>query len=248
MKVLVCISHVPDTTSKINFTPNYKAFDKNGIQFIINPHDEFTLTYAIGLKQTHGAQVTVVHVGASDSENSLRKALAMGADTAVRIDAVAEQSYFVAEQIANLVKQEKFDLILTGKESIDYNGGMVGGMLSGILGLPFINNCVGLQIKDQKAVAIREAQGVAYELAAPLPVVVAGQKGLVEQSDLKIPSIRGIMMARKKVIKIIAPVATSPSTKTILFEKPQENTACQMIDSKNLDAFIEILHKDIKLI
>ena len=248
MKILVCISHVPDTTSKINFTKDFKKFDKDGVQFVINPYDELTLTRAIWFKEQQGANVTVLHVGDATCENSLRKALAIGIDQAVRIDAHPENAYFVAVQIANFVKQEPFDLILTGKESIDYNGGMVGGILSAILDIPFINACTGLEIEEKTATAKRETEGGFQKLSCDLPLIVAGQRGLVEEKDSKIPSMKGIMMARKKSIKIIEPIATGKTTETIFFEKPEKKSNCQIIDSKDLDKLIDLLHNKEKVI
>ena len=197
MKILVCISHVPDTTSKINFTNNNTEFDSNGITYVINPYDEFGLTRAMVIKETSGATVTVINVGPSSTEPTLRKALAIGADNAVRINAEPTDANYVARLLANYAKNENFDLIITGRESIDYNGGAVPGMLATYLDIPFVNACLGLELNGNQATVIREIDGGKETLQGNLPMLLAGQKGLVEEKDLRIPAMRGIMMARK---------------------------------------------------
>ena len=203
MKILVCISHVPDTTSKINFTNNNTEFDSNGITYVINPYDEFGLTRAMVIKETSGATVTVINVGPSSTEPTLRKALAIGADNAVRINAEPTDANYVARLLANYAKNENFDLIITGRESIDYNGGVVPGMLATYLDIPFVNACLGLELNGNQATVIREIDGGKETLQGNLPMLIAGQKGLVEEKDLRIPAMRGIMMARKKPLTVI---------------------------------------------
>ena len=198
MKILVCISHVPDTTSKINFTDNDTKFDTNGVQFVINPYDEFALTRAMWFKEKQGATVTVVNVGEATSETTLRKALAIGADDAVRVNVEPTDGFFVAKQLAEVAKNGNYNLVLAGKESIDYNGGMVPGMLATILDYNFVNACIGLEIEGDNATISREIDGGKEVLSSSLPLVIGGQKGLVEEKDLRIPNMRGIMMARKK--------------------------------------------------
>ena len=198
MKILVCISHVPDTTSKINFTDNDTKFDANGVQFVINPYDEFSLTRAMWFKEKQGATVTVVNVGNASTEPTLRKALAIGADDAIRVNAEVVDGFFVATQLAEVVKNGNFDLVLAGRESIDYNGGMVPGMLATILGYNFVNGCIGLEVEGNSATISREIDGGSEKISADLPLVIGGQKGIVEEKDLRIPNMRGIMMARKK--------------------------------------------------
>jgi electron transfer flavoprotein beta subunit len=203
MKILVCISHVPDTTSKINFTENDLKFDDNGVQFVINPYDEFALTRAMWFKEKQGATVTVANVGNISTEPTLRKALAIGADNAIRVNTEATDGFAVAKELAEVVKSGEFDVILAGKESIDYNGGMVPGMLATLLDFNFVNACIGLEIEDNKATVSREIDGGKEILSCDLPLVIAGQKGLVEEKDLRIPNMRGIMMARKKPMTVL---------------------------------------------
>ncbi len=248
MKILVCISHVPDTTSKINFTENDKKFDSNGVQFVINPYDEFALTRAMWFKEKQGASVTVVTVGDASTEPTLRKALAIGADNAIRVDAVATDGFIVAKELAEVVKSGDYNLILAGKESIDYNGGMVPGMLAGLLDYNFVNACIGLEVESEKATISREIDGGKETLSCNLPLIIAGQKGLVEEKDLRIPNMRGIMMARKKPLSIVESTANDTATATTSFEKPAAKSACKLIDADNVDELINLLHNEAKVI
>ncbi len=248
MKILVCISHVPDTTSKINFTENDTKFDTNGVQFVINPLDEFSLTRAMWFKEKQGASVTVVTVGNIAVEPTLRKALAIGADDAIRVDAEATDGFFVAKQLAEVIGNGGYDLVLAGKESIDYNGGMVPGMVSELCGFNFVNACIGLEVNDNGFVAQREIDGGKETLEGKLPAVIAGQKGIVEEKDLRIPNMRGIMMARKKPLQILAPVEVPASTRTEKFEKPAAKGECKMVDAGDLDQLIDLLHNEAKVL
>ena len=248
MKILVCISHVPDTTSKINFTNNDSEFDTNGVQFVINPNDEFGLTRAIWFQEQQGATVTVVNVGSPDTEPTLRKALAIGANEAIRINAMPTDGYFVAQQLAEVVKTGGYDLIIAGKESLDYNGGMVPGMLAGLLGYNFLNSCVSLTVEGTEAKAAREIDGGKETINTTLPLIIGGQKGLVEEKDLRIPNMRGIMTARTKVLTILEPVAASIETKAVKFEKPAPKSAVKLVSADNLDELIHLLHSEAKVI
>ncbi len=248
MKILVCISHVPDTTSKINFKDENTQFDTNGVQFVINPYDEFALTRAMWLKEKQGASVTVVTVGNNTTEPTLRKALAIGADAAIRVNTEATDGFSVAKQLANVVKTGEFDLVLTGKESIDFNGGMVPGMLASLLDYNFVNACIGLEIEGNTATAEREIDGGKEIITAALPLVIAGQKGLVEEKDLRIPNMRGIMMARKKPLTIVEPIESTNTTTSISFEKPAVRGAVKLVAPDNIDELISLLHNEAKVI
>lgn len=248
MKIAVCISAVPDTTSKINFIENNTAFDREGVQFVINPNDEFGLTRAVWFKEKNQAEITVVNVGLEDTEAILRKAIAIGADHAVRINANPTDSSYVAQQISNYLKDQGFDLIITGKESIDFNGGMVHGMLAELLNIEVVHACTSLEIENGKAEIAREIDGGTEHLTCHLPLIVSGQKGLVEESDLKIPNMRGIMTARKKVIEVIEPMSTTCKTADIGFEKPSKKAEVELIEAENLDQLINKLHKEAKVI
>lgn len=248
MKVLVCISHVPDTTSKINFTNNDAEFDTNGVQFVINPNDEFGLTRAIWFKEQQGANVTVVNVGGPDAEATLRKALAIGADEAIRVNANPTDGFFVAKQLAAVIQNGAYDLVIAGKESLDYNGGMVPGMIAGFTNANFVNSCIGLSIEGTTVKAIREIDGGKETISTSLPLIIGGQKGLVEEKDLRIPNMRGIMTARTKALTILEPVEAAITTKAVKFEKPAPKSAVKLVSADNLDELVNLLHNEAKVI
>jgi electron transfer flavoprotein beta subunit len=220
----------------------------NGVQFVINPYDEFSLTRAMWFKEKQGASVTVVNVGNATTEATLRKALAIGADNAIRVNAEATDGAFVAKQLAEVVKNGGYDLVLTGRESIDYNGGMVPGMLAGMLDFNFVNSCIDLEVEGTGVSASREIDGGHEKVATELPAVIAGQKGIVEEKDLRIPNMRGIMMARKKPLQVVEPTAVASSTVTASFEKPAPKGAVKLIDPDNIDELISLLHNEAKVI
>lgn len=248
MKILVCISHVPDTTSKINFKDNDTQFDTNGVQFIINPNDEFGLTRAMWFKEQQSATVDVITVGDVSVEPTLRKALAIGADKAFRVDMNPKDGFEVAKQLATIAQEEAYDLIIAGRESIDYNGGMVPGMLAELIGANFVNNCIKLTVEDNQISAEREIDGGKEILSTSFPLVIGGQKGLVEESDLRIPNMRGIMMARQKPLEVKEAIQTEVKTTTNKFEKPAPKGAVTMVDKDNLDELIKLLHNEAKVI
>lgn len=248
MNILVCISHVPDTTSKINFTNSDTLFDTNGVQFVINPNDEFGLTRAIWFQEQQGANVTVVNVGGPETEPTLRKALAIGANEAIRVNANPTDGFFVAKQLAEVIKNGNYDLVIAGKESLDYNGGMVPGMIAGLLGFNFVNSCVALTIEGNSVTASREIDGGKEIVNSQLPLIIGGQKGLVEEKDLRIPNMRGIMTARAKVLTILEPVGGDSKTATVKFEKPAPKSAVKLVSADNLDELISLLHNEAKVI
>lgn len=248
MKILVCISSVPDTTSKINFTPDNCKFEPTGVQFIINPNDEFCLTKAILLKEKLGATITLINVGTAETEPILRKAYAIGADDIIRIDATPTDALMVATEIAKVAKEGAYDLIICGKESLDYNGGMVGGYLAALLDLPFINKCIGLEIEGNSVTAAREVEGGKELLSASLPLVIAGQKGLTQEKDLRIPNMRNLMAARTKAIEVRAAEAASKGTTIVGFEKIPAKQPVKMIAADDLDTLINLLENEAKVI
>ncbi|QZK89403.1 electron transfer flavoprotein subunit beta/FixA family protein [Flavobacterium sp. CHNK8] len=248
MKILVCISHVPDTTSKINFVNGDSEFDTNGVQYVINPNDEFGLTRAIWFQEQQGATVTVVNVGGPDTEPTLRKALAIGANQAIRVNATPTDGFFVAKQLAEVIKNGGYDIVIAGKESLDYNGGMVPGMIAGILGYNFLNSCTNLTVDGTAVKAVREIDGGKETVATTLPLIIGGQKGLVEEKDLRIPNMRGIMTARTKALTILEPVDATVNTKAVKFEKPAPKSAVKLVSADNLDELINLLHNEAKVI
>ena len=248
MKILVCISHVPDTTSKINFIEQNSKFDSNSVQFVINPNDEFGLTRAMWFKERQGATVDVVNVGMSETEPTLRKALAIGADAALRVNTAATDGFAVAFELSKIAKDGGYDLVIAGRESIDYNGGMVPGMIAAHMQASFVNNCISLDIEGDQAIAVREIDGGKETLSTPLPLVIGAQKGLVEESDLKIPNMRGIMMARKKSLQVVEPIGSDEKTACVNFEKPAPKSSVKMISADNIDELINLLHNEAKVL
>ena len=248
MKILVCISHVPDTTSKINFTEGDTKFDVNGVQFVINPNDEFGLTRAMWFKEKQGASIDVVNVGGPETEPTLRKALAIGADAAIRVNTIPTDGFYVAKQLANVVKNGGYDLVIAGRESIDYNGGMVPGMLAALTDSNYVTNCIGLEIDGSNVKAVREIDGGKENVSTSLPLVIGGQKGLVEESDLRIPNMRGIMMARQKPLTVVEAVDSNAELSTVKFEKPAPKGAVTLVSPDNLDELINLLHNEAKVI
>ncbi|MCP4978752.1 MAG: electron transfer flavoprotein subunit beta/FixA family protein [Maribacter sp.] len=248
MKILVCISNVPDTTSKINFTDGDTKFDTNGVQFVINPNDEFGLTRAMWFKEKQGATVHIATVGGQSAEPTMRKALAIGADEAIRVNAEPADGYFVAQQLAEVVKNGAYDLVIGGRESIDYNGGMVPGILATLLDMNFVNMCIDLQIDGTNATAVREIDGGKEKIATSLPLVIGCQKGLVDESDLRIPNMRGIMMARKKTLSVVEPIEATVATTDVNFDKPAPKGAVKLVDAANVEELVNLLHNEAKVI
>lgn len=245
MKILVCISNVPDTTSKITFTDNNTKFNTAGVQFIINPYDELALTRSLEITEKQGGTVTVINVGLADAEPSIRKALAIGANDAVRINAEPTDGYFVAEQIAAYAKNENYDLILTGRESIDYNGGQVAGLLGEMLGLPSVNAINTLEIENGIVTMTRDIDGGREKLTCKLPLVASA---LQELAEARIPNMRGIMSARTKPLKVVEATGSEKTTSTVSFELPAAKGSCKMIAPENAEQLIELLHTEAKVI
>jgi len=250
MKILVCISHVPDTTSKINFTDGDTKFDTNGVQFVINPNDEFGLTRAMWFKEKQAANVTVVNVGGPETESTLRKALAIGADAAIRVNAHPSDGIFVAKQLAKVMQDGGYDLVIAGRESIDYNGGMVPGMMAAMTNSNFVNTCISLEVDAStgSATATREIDGGKETVSTSLPLIIGGQKGLVEESELRIPNMRGIMQARQKPLTVVEPTGDAAATNSVKFEKPAEKGAVKLVSPDNIGELVSLLHNEAKVI
>ena len=244
MKILVCISHVPDTTSKINFVENNTKFDITGVQFIIGPYDDYALARAIELKEANpGTTVTVINVGLTDTEPTIRKALAIGADDAIRVNAEPTDSFFVAEQIAE--HAQGFDLILMGRESIDYNSGVVHAMVGDLLGLPSVSPVMKLEIEGTKAKMTREIEGGKEQVEANLPLVAGCQEPIAEW---KIPNMRGIMSARTKPLKVVEAKATQSQVALQKFELPAPKGAVKMISADNVAELVTRLKNEAKVL
>tara|TARA_B100000963_G_scaffold192101_1_gene167187 strand:- start:1629 stop:2375 length:747 start_codon:yes stop_codon:yes gene_type:complete len=248
MKILVCISSVPDTTSRINFIENETQFDRSGVQYVINPNDEFGLTRAIWLKERQSCEVHVICVGGIDTDPILRKSLAIGADQAFRVDTNPLEANQVAREISDFIKDKEYNLIIAGRESIDYNGGMVPGMIATLINANYVSNCVSLDVDKSNFKAIRETDGGKEEISGALPLVIGGQKGLVEESDLIIPNMRGIMMSRKKPLTIIESKYQTLQTQTVKYEKPPPKSEVKLVNAENINDLIDLLHNEAKVI
>ncbi|HJZ39825.1 MAG TPA: electron transfer flavoprotein subunit beta/FixA family protein [Bacteroidales bacterium] len=249
MKFLVCISNVPDTTTRVKFTDDNKKIDTSGIQWVINPWDELSLTRALELKDdpsTGIKSVTVAHVGLSGSEPTIRKALAIGADDAVRVNTEPEDAFSVASQLAEVVKQEKYDVILCGIESSDHNGSTVGGMLAELLSYPSVSAVSGLKFEDGNAVISREIDGGREILTVPTPFIAVVQKGIAKEP--RIAAMRGIMMARTKPIRVFEPISVTAYTEVTGYEKPKHRAACKFVDPENPGQLIELLQQEAKVL
>lgn len=246
MKLLVCISKSPDTTSKIAFTEGNSKFDENGVQYIVNPYDEwYALVRALELKEAGGGTVTVCTVGTATDDPIIRKALAIGADAAVRIDADPTDAYFTAMQIAEYAKTNEFDLVLTGKETINYNGSQVGGMLAEALDLPFVSLASKLEVNGTTATVESEVAGGVQVSEVTIPAVISCAKGMAEQ---RIPNMRGIMAARTKQLTVIPPADIQALTTFETYDLPPAKAACKMIDPENMDELVSLLHNEAKVI
>ncbi|MTI19920.1 electron transfer flavoprotein beta subunit/FixA family protein [Fulvivirga sp. RKSG066] len=245
MKILVCITHVPDTTSRIAFTDDNTKFDTTGIQFIIGPYDDYALARAVELKEQSGGSITVLNVGEAETEPTIRKALAIGADEAIRVNAAPTDSFFVAQQIAHVAKEGDYDLILMGRESIDFNGGMVHGMVGELLGLPSFSPVMTLDIDGDTAKMSREIEGGKEKLEVKLPFVAGCQEPIAEW---KIPNMRGIMSARTKPLNVVDPVDDSTQTKLENYELPPAKGEVKMIDAENVSELVDLLKNDAKVI
>ena len=246
MKFLVCISNVPDTTTKITFTPDNKEFNKAGVQFVINPWDEYALTRAIELKEAQGSgSVTVINVGEADTEPNIRKALAIGADDAIRVNAKPTDAFFVAEQIANVAKEGGYDVILMGRESIDYNGSQVHGMVGELLGIPTVAPAMKLDMNGNTATLEREIEGGKEIVEVSTPFVASCQQPMCEP---RIPNMRGIMTARTKPLKVVEPVGSGARTEVAEYALPPKKQGVKLIPAENAGELIKLLRNEAKVI
>ncbi len=245
MKILVCISNVPDTTTKINFSDDKKSFNATGVQFIINPYDEIALTRALELTEASGGTVTVINIGDASTEPTIRKALAIGATDAVRINAQPRDAYFVAKQIAAYAADKGYDMILTGRESIDYNGAQVASMIGELLDLPAVSIVKSLTIDGSTATLEREIEGGKEVISCPLPLVVSATEGMAEP---RIPNMRGIMSARTKPLTAVEPVEVPVLQQVVQFEKPAARSQVKLVQSEEVNQLVQLLHNEAKVI
>lgn len=245
MKILVCITHVPDTTSKIQFTDNNTKFDATGVQFIIGPYDDYALARAVELKEQSGGSVTVLNVGEAETEPTIRKALAIGADDAIRINAFPKDSLFVAKEIAKVAKEGGYDMILMGRESIDFNGGMVHSMVGELLGIPSFSPVMKLDVEGDTVKLAREIEGGKEYLEVSMPFVAGCQEPIAEW---KIPNMRGIMSARTKPLNVVEPSVDDVAAETTSFELPPAKGAVKMVDADNVAELVRLLKEEAKVL
>ncbi|WP_439474510.1 electron transfer flavoprotein subunit beta/FixA family protein [Algoriphagus formosus] len=245
MKILVCITHVPDTTSKIQFTDNNTKFDTTGVQFIIGPYDDYALARAVELRDQTGGKLTVLNVGLAESDPTLRKALAIGADEAIRVNADPKDSFFVASQIAHYAKEGGYDLILMGRESIDFNGGMVHGMVGEILGMPSFSPVMKLDVEGSTVKMAREIEGGKEMLEATLPLIAGCQEPIAEW---KIPNMRGIMSARTKPLNVVEAVSEETQAEATQYQLPPAKGAVKLIDKDNVGELVKLLKNEAKVL
>jgi len=247
MNILVCISKTPDTTAKIAFTEGNTKFDENGVQWIINPYDEwYSLVRAIEIKEKDPTtNIHLITVGGPEAEPIIRKALALGGDEAIRVNSNSNDSYVIAQQIAAIAKQGAYDLIMTGKETIDYNSACIGSMLSAILDLPYVSLANHLEVNGNTATIQREIEGGEETNEVILPMIISCQKGMAEQ---RIPNMRGIMAARTKPLKVVDPVATNAHTSIKEFSLPPTKTGVKLIAPDQMDELVKLLKEEAKVI
>ena len=246
MKLLVCVSKAPDTTSKIAFTDGNTKFDENGVQYIVNPYDEwYALVRALELVEANGGTVTTITVGTAGDDPTIRKALAIGANDAVRIDAEPTDAYYVAKQIAEYAKDKGFDIIFTGKETINYNGAQLGGMIAEFLNQPYVSLAEKLDLAGTVATLERDVAGGSEVVEVNTPFVVSASKGMADQ---RIPNMRGIMAARTKPLQVVAPADVAILSEIVSYELPPAKSACKYIDPDNMDELVELLHNEAKVI
>ncbi len=247
MKILVCVSKTPDTTSRIAFTDGNSKFDENGVQWIINPYDEwYALVRALELKEKD-ASITLhlITVGGADCEPVIRKALALGGDEAIRVNADSTDSYYIAAQIAEVAKQGGYDLVFTGKETIDYNGSSIGGMVAELTDAAYISLATKFELNGTTATVTREIEGGEEVNEASLPLVVSCQKGVAEQ---RIPNMRGIMAARTKPLKVVEPAAIDTLTTVVGYELPPAKAGVKLVSPDNVSELVRLLHEEAKAI
>jgi electron transfer flavoprotein beta subunit len=245
MEILLCISAVPDTTTKITFSSDHKQVDLEGATLVISPYDDHALGKAMELKEKHKARVTVVNVGDKRSDQVLRKALAVGADEAFRIDTVPQDAFQVARELTPFIQERSFDIVFCGRESVDYNGGLVPDLLGEMLGWPSVSYVIDIDIEKDPVELTRGIDAGEEKLAVKTPFVMGASKELAEW---RIPNMRGIMQAKKKKLTVLAPKGASANTQTVRYEPPKQKGQVRMIDPANVDELVDILQNEAKVI
>lgn len=247
MKLLVCVSKTPETTTKIQLTGDGSDIDTTGVQYIMNPYDEwYALVRALELKEAAGGTVTILNVGPADNDSVIRKGLAIGADDAVRIDVTEEKdSLYTARQIAEFARGKDYDILFFGKETISYNGSEVGAMVAEYLDLPYIGEASQMEVTGTSATVTRDIEGGVEVIEVQTPLALSAAKGMAEQ---RIPNMRGIMMAKRKPLEVVAATDFPATTRIAHYEKPPEKGSVKLIDPANMDELVRLLHEEAKVI
>lgn len=247
MKLLVCVSKTPDTTTKVSFTNGDTEFNTQGVQYIMNPYDEwYALVRALELKEAAGGTVTIINVGPASNDTVIRKGLAIGADDAIRVDAPEGGSaYYVAKQLAEQAKAGAYDMVFLGKETIDYNGSQIGAMVAEMLDMPFVSYATKMDVNGNTATISRDIEGGEEVVEVDTPFALSAAKGLAEQ---RIPNMRGIMMAKRKPLNVVAPVEVADKVKVTTYTLPPAKQDCRYIDAENMDELVNLLHGEAKVI
>jgi electron transfer flavoprotein beta subunit len=247
MKLLVCVSKTPETTTKIQLIGDGSGIDTTGVNYIMNPYDEwYALVRALELKEAGGGSVTLLNVGPADNDSVIRKGLAIGAGDAVRIDVSEEKdSLYTARQIAEYAKGENYDIIFFGKETISYNGSEVGAMVAEFMDLPYVGEASHLEVNGNTATITRDIEGGEEVIEVDTPVAVSAAKGMAEQ---RIPNMRGIMMAKRKPLNVVQPTDFPDTTRIANYDKPEEKGSVKLIDPENMDELVRLLHEEAKVI
>lgn len=246
MKIIVCVARVIETTAKIKFNADQTAFDDQGVQYIVNPYDEwYALVRALELKEQLGGEVTVLHVGGADSDQIIRKCLAIGADHAIRINHDPAGGEETARLLASRIGDMEYDIIFTGQETVDYNGGVVPPMLAALLDLPFTGVVSHLEVDGQKATLTRQIEGGVEIVESPLPLVLSATKDLAQQ---RIPNMRGIMMAKRKPLEVVEPNEVKAKSSFVKFHLPDQEKSITFVDPEDMDELVRLLHEEAKVI
>jgi len=246
MNILVCVSRTPETTAKIAFNNDGQAFSTDGVNYIMNPYDEwYALVRALELKEQHGGEVTIIHVGTAAADAVIRKGLAIGADKAIRVDADASNASFTAKQIAAVYNNGSYDLILTGKETIDYSGSQLGAILAEELNLPYVSYASAMDYADGKSSITRDIEGGIEKVEVSGACVVSAAKGMAEQ---RIPNMRGIMMAKRKPLEVVSPIEVKQGAVVKSYRLPEAKSGVHLVDPENMDELVRLLHEEAKVI
>lgn len=246
MKMLVCVSKTPETTTKVKLQEGHSALDYTGVNYIMNPYDEwYALVRAIEIKEESGGTVTLLNVGPADNDSVIRKGLALGADDAIRVESEAADSLSIAREIAARAQAGSFDIVFFGKETIDYGGAEIGAMVAELLDVAYVAEASALSLSGQTATITRDIEGGVEIVEVETPFAVSAAKGLAEQ---RIANMRGIMMAKRKPLQVEPGSDTAATTRIEHYELPPEKSAVKLVDPENMEELVRLLHEEAKVL